>query len=98
MVGVQLEYFINKVLRFDHKDFMKAMKFDLGPVLGDLGLWCLKDLVDNAKQRKDPEMKKKIQVAFDIVEKYLSDGFAYLGLEKKYNFINKFGPKKCPGE
>lgn len=74
------------------------MKFDLGPVLGDLGLWCLKDLLDNAKQRKDPEMKKKIQIVFDIVEKYISDGFAYLGIEKKYYFLNKFGPKKCPTE
>jgi hypothetical protein len=60
MLGVQLEYFIHKVLRFDHKDFMRAMKFDLGPVLGELGQWCLKDLLDNAKQRKDPDMKKKI--------------------------------------
>ena len=98
MLGVQLEYFINKVIRFDHKDFMKAMKFDLGPILGDLGLWCLKDRLDNAKQRKDPDTKKKIQVCFDIIENYLADGFSKLGIEKKYNFMNKFGPKKCPGE
>ena len=96
MLGVQIEYFINSVLRFDHKDFMKAMKYDLGPILGDVGLWCIKDLLDNAKQRKDPEMKKKYQVAFDIVEKYNSNGFETLGIEKKYNFTNKFGPKKCP--
>ena len=49
MLGVQIEYFINTVIRFDHKDFMKAMKFDICPVLGDVGLWCIKDLLDNAK-------------------------------------------------
>ena len=49
MLGVQIEYFINSVLRFDHRDFMKAMKFDICPVLGDVGLWCIKDLLDNAK-------------------------------------------------
>jgi len=44
MVGVQIQYFINSVLRFDHQDFLKAMKIDLGPVLGDLGMWSLKCL------------------------------------------------------
>ena len=67
---------------------MKAMKFDLGPILGDLGLWCLKDLLDNAKQRKDPDTKKKIQVCFDIIENYLADGFSKLGIEKKYYFMH----------
>lgn len=32
----------------------------------------------------------------EIVEKYLENGLDVLGEEKKYNFINKFGPKKCP--
>jgi len=42
MVGVQIQYFLNTVLRYDHKDFIKAIKSDLGPVLGDLGLWVMK--------------------------------------------------------
>jgi hypothetical protein len=41
LLGVQTQYFIDSVLRFDHKDFVKALKFDLGPVLGDVGLWVL---------------------------------------------------------
>jgi hypothetical protein len=32
----------------------------------------------------------------DIVEKYLESGLEVLGIEKKYFFINKYGPKKCP--
>jgi hypothetical protein len=43
-------------------------------------------------------MKKRIQVCIDIIEKYLENGLDTLGDEKKYNFMNKFGPKKCPGE
>lgn len=32
----------------------------------------------------------------DIVEKYLESGQDLLEQEKKYNFINKYSPKKCP--
>lgn len=34
----------------------------------------------------------------DLVEKYMESGTDVLGLEKKYNFINKYSPKKCPGD
>lgn len=46
MVGVNINYLIESVLRFDHNDFIKALKLDLGPVLGDMGLWSLKQLLD----------------------------------------------------
>jgi hypothetical protein len=96
MVGVNLQYFLESVLRFDHPDFMKAMKFDLGPVLGDVGLWCIKCLQDQAKEQGNDELKKKYQVMADIIEKYLESSLDVLGQEKKYHFINKFSPKKCP--
>ena len=35
------KYFIKSVLHFNHADFMKAMKLDIGPLLGDVGLWVL---------------------------------------------------------
>jgi len=60
MVGVQLNYMVESVLRFDHADFMKAMKQDLGPILGDLGLWCVKTMQEGAKERGDNELKKKL--------------------------------------
>lgn len=50
MLGVQIQYLLQKVLRFTHKDFMKAMKEDLGPVLGDTGVWCLKQHHEMAKE------------------------------------------------
>jgi len=98
MVGVQINYFINTVLRYNHNDFVKAIKIDLGPVLGDLGLWVLNNLKAQAKANKQDDLKKKIQTVIDIVEKYLETGLDVLGIEKKYNFTNKFGPKKCPNE
>ena len=32
----------------------------------------------------------------EIIEKYMENKLEVLGDEKKYNFINKFGPKKYP--
>lgn len=96
MVGVQINFMVNQALRFSHKDFVKSLILDLGPVLGDLGLWSLKCLQDVAKDKKDNDLKKKIQVCCDIVEKYLESGLEAFKDEKKYNFLNKFGPKKFP--
>lgn len=59
IVGVNLQYYLDSVLRFDHADFLNAIKFDLGPILGDLGLWSLKCLKDQAKEKGDNDLKKK---------------------------------------
>ena len=60
MVGVQLQYLFDQVIRFSHEDFLTALRVDLGPVLGDLGLWSIKTLQDQAKERGDTDMKKKL--------------------------------------
>ena len=96
MLGVNQKYFINSVLHFDHKDFLMAIKIDLGPLLGHTGLWALRQLNNHAKEVKDMELKKKAAVAIELIEKYLESGLDVLKEEKKYNFINKFGPKKYP--
>ena len=87
---------MDSVIRFDHHDFVKAIKLDLGPILSDMGLWSLKCLKDQAKQDGDNELKKKYALMFDIVEKFLESSLEVLGQEKKYSFMNKFGPKKFP--
>jgi len=46
MVGVNIEYFKNCVLRFDVLDFVKAIKIDIGIILGSLGLWAVKCHID----------------------------------------------------
>jgi len=43
MIGVLVKYFVNQVLRFDHTDFIRAISIDLGPILGDTGIWALKN-------------------------------------------------------
>ena len=96
MIGVQMNYFVEKVLHFSHNDFLLTMRTDLGPILGYTGLWALKRLGIYAKEDGNAELKKKVAVSTELIEKYLESGFEVLSVEKKFNFINKFGPKKCP--
>jgi hypothetical protein len=37
---------LQKALRFSHVDFKQALAMDLGPILGDTGLWTLKCIQD----------------------------------------------------
>jgi len=96
MVGVLRKYFTNFVLHFSHSDFMRAMKQDLGPLLGDVGLWVLTNHASRMKEKGKTEKRQRAQICADIVKSYLENGFDYLGKENKYNFINKFSPKKMP--
>lgn len=41
MIGVLVRYFVKQVLHFDHSDFLKAIKEDIQPLLGELGIWAL---------------------------------------------------------
>jgi len=43
MVGVLVKYFVKNVLHFNHTDFITALRVDLGPVLGETGLWAFKN-------------------------------------------------------
>lgn len=79
MLGVNVNYFLHSVLRFDHKDFLKAIKIDVGPILGHTGLWALRCVSNHAKEVKDNELKKKAAVAIELIEKYLESGFDVIG-------------------
>ena len=70
---------VDSVIRFDHADFMTALKVDLGPIMGDIGIWVCKQLVDYCKSKGDNDGKKKYMVCQEIIEKYLEDKFDYLG-------------------
>mmetsp|Transcript_41936 Transcript_41936/g.40254 ORF Transcript_41936/g.40254 Transcript_41936/m.40254 type:complete len:145 (+) Transcript_41936:729-1163(+) len=96
MVGVLRKYFVKQVLRFSHRDFLKSMKEDLGPVLGEIGLWVLTNYSNKMKDKGKLEERKQAQVAIEIIRNYLENGLDYLGKENKYHFINKYSPKKCP--
>lgn len=43
MIGVLAKYMIKSVLHFNHSDFISALRVDLGPILGETGLWALKN-------------------------------------------------------
>ena len=72
------------------------MKEDLGPLLGDTGIWALKNYMQRQGERGNDDKKKMGRVATDLVTKYMETGLDILGKESKYNMQNKFGPKKCP--
>jgi hypothetical protein len=59
MVGVLKKYFLDSVLRFSHADFLKAMKLDLGPLLGDVGIWVMTNYANRMKERGKDEKRKK---------------------------------------
>ena len=96
MVGVLVQYLVKQVLHFDHADFMKAMKEDVQPLLGEVGLWALTNYCNRQKEKGKLEKKKMGTVALDIVKSYLECGLDYIGQETKYYFMNKFSPKKLP--
>jgi len=98
MVGVLSKYFVNQVLMFDHADFVKAVKMDLEPLLGDMGLWVLGNYAQRQQEKGKQEKRRMALVAVEIVKKYTESGFDYLGKEGKYYLINKYGPKKCPDQ
>jgi hypothetical protein len=37
-----MKYFLKQVMHFEHEDFLTALKIDLGPLLGETGLWALR--------------------------------------------------------
>ena len=38
----------------------------------------------------------RARVAIDLVNKFLENGFEFLGQVKKYESSNRFNPKRCP--
>jgi hypothetical protein len=50
------------------------------------------------KEKGLQDKRKKAQVAIEIVKSYLEHGLDNLGQENKYNFLNKFSPKKLPAQ
>ena len=96
MIGVLLKYFLRQVMRMDCLDFTRAIRTDLGPLLGETGLWAMRNYLATVTQKGNDEKKKLARTAIDLVTKYLESDMDVLGVEKKYNMLNRFGPKRCP--
>ena len=98
MVGVLRKYLTKQAIHFSHSEFIKAVKLDLGPLLGEVGLWVLTNYCSRQKDKGKTEKRKKGLIAIELIKSYLEAGFDYIGKENKYNFINKYSPKKLPNE
>lgn len=94
MINVLRKYLTKNVLHFDQSDFLQAVRIDLGPLLGDAGLWALKNYSTYQAEKGNDEKKRKARVAMELISNYLENGFDQLSKESKYNLANKFGPKK----
>jgi len=79
MVGVLTRYFIKQVLHFSHADFIKAVKEDIHPLLGDIGVWALTNYCEHQKAKGKTEKKKQGAVALELIKNYLEHGLDQLG-------------------
>ena len=98
MLKVLKIYFVEQVLRFDHKDFLTALRDDLPPLLSNIGVFIMENWINRLNEQGDKAKAKQVKVALEIIKKVDQKGMVYLEKESKYHLTNKFSPKKCPDE
>jgi len=74
-LNVCRKFLTKHVLHFSHVDFLQALRIDLGPMLGDTGLWALKNYVTYQTEKGNDEKKRKARVAIDLLSNFLEHGF-----------------------
>lgn len=98
MVGVLMKYFMNEVMHFEHEDFLTALSVDLGPLLGETGLWFIHNYEIRQQDKNKTEKRKLAKVAQELISEYMANGLEKLGKLSMYNMKNKYCPKKLPNE
>ena len=93
-----MKYYLYKVLHFNHDDFLTAFKVDLAPLLGETGLWALKNYEIRQSDKGNEEKKKRARVGYDLIQEFLEHGFDNLSKLVKFNLKNKYNPKKLPDQ
>jgi hypothetical protein len=48
------------MLRFDHIDFIKAIRVDISPILSEVGIWVLKNYENKQKTKGKQEKRKMV--------------------------------------
>ena len=92
-------YFVESVLRFNHADFLVAVKEDLPPLFSHVGIWIMENWLARVKELgEDKDLEKKIKACLDIIKKMNDKGVEYFEKESRYHLMNKYSPKKCPEE
>lgn len=67
MIGVLMNYLLKHVIYFIHQDFLTAFKIDLGPILGETGLWALKNYEQRLVVSGKNEKRKLVRCAYDLI-------------------------------
>jgi len=66
-MGVLTKYATKKVLHFSHNDFLMAMRADLTPLLGNTGLWVVKNYMTHQAEKGNEDKKKRARVILEII-------------------------------
>jgi TPR repeat protein len=98
MMKVLKNYMVESVLRFDHQDFLIAMRDDIPPLISEVGVWLFNTGITREKELGNKEQTKKLKICLDIIKKILDKGIEYFEKEGKYHLMNKYSPKKCPDQ
>lgn len=98
MLKVLKLYMVDTILRFDHKDFLKAITDDVPPMVSEVGIWILENSIMREKELGNTDRMKQYKTCLDIVKKIMDKGIDYFSKEGKYHLMNKFSPKKCPDQ
>lgn len=98
MMKVLKLYMVDQVLRFDHQDFLKAVKDDIPPLISEVGIWLFEVAITREKELGNKDRIKQYRTCLDIIKKIMDKGIEYFQKEGKYHLMNKFSPKKCPDQ
>lgn len=98
MMKVLKNYMVESVLRFDHQDFLVAVRDDIPPLISEVGVWLFNSGIVREKELGNKEQTKKMKICLDIIKKILDNGIEYFEKEGKYHLMNKYSPKKCPDQ
>ena len=98
MMKVLKIYMVEKVLRFNHEDFLKAVRDDIPPLISEVGIWLFEVAISREKELGNKDKMKQYKTCLDIIKKILDKGIDYFSKEGKYHLMNKYSPKHFPDE
>jgi len=98
MMKVLKLYMADTVLRFNHADFLTAVKDDIPPLVSEVGIWLFEVAVAREKELGNKDKMKQYKTCLDIINKIMEKGIEYFHKEGKYHLMNKYSPKKCPDQ
>ena len=62
---------VNRVIYFDHSDFLITLKNEILPLFSRLGIYVLKNWENHIKTKGNKEKRRRIKITIDIIIAYL---------------------------